>query len=45
MVEEAKKIKFDLEFMILNMNSGRMEEANESLQKAFKTLNEIIDEE
>ena len=45
MVEEAKKIKFDLEFMILNMNCGRMEEADESLQKAFKTLNEIIGEE
>ncbi len=45
MVEEAKKIKFMLEFMVLNMNSGRMEEADESLQKAFKTLNEIIDEE
>ena len=45
MVEEAKKIKFDLEFMILNMNCGRMEEADEALQKAFKTLNKIIGEE
>jgi hypothetical protein len=45
MVEEAEKIKLNLEVMILFMNCGRMEEANESLQKAFKTLNEIIDEE
>ncbi len=45
MIEEVKNIKFNLEFMILNMNSGRMEEADESLQKVFKTLNEIIDEE
>ena len=45
MVEEAEKIKLNLEVMILFMHSGRMEKANESLQKAFKTLNEIIDEE
>ena len=45
MIEEAKKIKFNLEFMVFNMNSGRMEEADESLQKAFKILNEIIGEE
>ena len=45
MVEEARKIKFMLELMVLNMNSGRMKEADEALQKAFKTLNEIIFEE
>ena len=45
MIEEVKNIKFNLEFMVLNMNSGRMEEADEALQKAFKTLNEIIFEE
>ena len=45
MIEEVKNIKFNLEFMVLNMNSGRMEEADEALQIAFNTLNEIIGEE
>jgi flagellin-specific chaperone FliS len=37
-VKTIDQIKFNLEFMVMMMNTDRMEEANTSLQKALELL-------
>jgi flagellin-specific chaperone FliS len=37
-VKTIDQIKFNLEFMVMMMNTDRMEEANTSLQKALEML-------
>lgn len=37
-VKTMDQIKFNLEFMVMMMNTDRMEEANTSLQKALELL-------
>lgn len=39
--EKIKAIEFKLQFMVLMMNTNRMEEANTSLQSAFTLLEEL----
>jgi flagellin-specific chaperone FliS len=40
-VKTIDRIKFNLEFMVMMMNTDRMEEANTSLQKALEMLDEL----
>ena len=43
--EKAEKVKFHIEFMLLMLCSDRTEKAQQSLEKAYAYLNQIIEEE